>query len=671
MKKLLAIIVIGLALSSEGFCQIQIKKADPVSNPIGDSLVRTLAGFGVQISNISSNLVPNNKAQGTFRSSSSLFPISRGLVMSTGIVDSLGKKNRSGTLSTRINGIDTISGNSIGRQLLQRVLSKQTGNNAFRATDVSSIVFDLIPIGDSVKFKYIFGSDEYPEFVCTQFNDVFGFFIKGPGIIGDTIFNGTTLEGYKNMAKVPGLDLPVTINNVNPGISGTFGVNANCNFTPEGIGSYVSNFAPIEPLYNTLALDGLTKTLTAESSVIPCESYTLVLAIADAGDQIFDSGVFLEMGSMVSGPYCTFFPFSTTGLNDTITSSHPGKLMFNRCASAVDEKWVIRFTKEGTATPNVDYKRLMPNGTLGIVPDSIVLLPGQRKDSIMLIGAGKSFLTKTIAFRYLNLRNPFAFGQPNYSNSRTDLKVRAIPVSAGPDIAVCWFDSARFSLNGPNLSDLNYNWIELKNGSLISAQNLSCSDCRSPKITLDSNAHTYIVSIENVANNFSYSDTVNVFSKKFVHPSFFVGTSLVQIGSVQPGYQYFWKVNNFPVGTTSSTQVGFQPGDLIELKVVSPNGCQAIFGHSSIFTSAEKFEFKKESILISPNPAKSSFKIEVGKSGTYQAFIQDITGKFQNQFSFSSSTLIDVSELKQGAYFLQIVDQKSGKRVSQMLLIER
>jgi len=73
--------------------------------------------------------------------------------------------------------------------------------------DAAVLEFDFIPQSDTLLFNYVFGSEEYPEFV-NQYNDVFAFFITGPNPSGPPHYN------KENIALIPGTNLPVTINRI-------------------------------------------------------------------------------------------------------------------------------------------------------------------------------------------------------------------------------------------------------------------------------------------------------------------------------------------------------------------------------------------------------------------------------------------------------------------------
>lgn len=152
------------------------------------------------------------------------------------------------------------------------------GNNP---QDLAKFEFDFTVATDSVRFRYVWASEEYSDYVGTSCNDVFGFFINGPGI-----------TGVKNIALIPGTAVPITINNVNngqaPGLTSPTGPCTNCAYFRDNHGS------------TTIQYDGLTTVLTAATQVCPCETYHIKLAVQDFCDGNYDSGVFLEGNSFQS-----------------------------------------------------------------------------------------------------------------------------------------------------------------------------------------------------------------------------------------------------------------------------------------------------------------------------------------------------------------------------------
>lgn len=160
-------------------------------------------------------------------------------------------------------------------------LALVSGSNTIR--NIAVLEFDFVANGNTVAFQYIFASEEYPEFVNSLFNDVFGIFVSGPGITGP--YSGNA----KNIALVPG-NIPVSINNINNGLNNG-GPCENCSY-------YVNNGTGSTPATNTgTQFDGFTTVLTASSDVIVGETYHVKIALANVSDNAFESAVFLKAGS--------------------------------------------------------------------------------------------------------------------------------------------------------------------------------------------------------------------------------------------------------------------------------------------------------------------------------------------------------------------------------------
>lgn len=153
--------------------------------------------------------------------------------------------------------------------------------------DQSMLHLSIVPHTDSIGFKYIFASEEYCEYVNTQFNDAFGFWIKGPG--------ASNPDGSpRNIALVPGTNIPVTINNVNYLSNAAYYVNN----TP-ATGNLCGQFpTPPTQAMDAVQYDGFLSVLTANAVVVPEETYEVWIGIADVGDGVWDSGIFLSVESL-------------------------------------------------------------------------------------------------------------------------------------------------------------------------------------------------------------------------------------------------------------------------------------------------------------------------------------------------------------------------------------
>ena len=345
---------LGLVLfAAPAFGQLQV---DNTQTPL-ELLQNVLLGEGVTVTNVTYNGVPGDvvdEQAGSFTGALGSIGLESGIMLATGNVSvALGPNDEGGSTEGGGNA-------GVGDPDLE-ILAGVTTN------DASILEFDFVPVGDSITFRYVFASEEYNEYVCGTVNDVFGFFLSGPGITGP--FSGNAA----NLALVPGSVIPVSINTVNNGTVGDFGQEVNCSsLDPNWTGNniyYLDNGASIE-----VQFDGQTVVLTARAEVVCGETYHIKMAIADGGDTAFDSAVFLEAGSFLSTP---FIPTLTpgpgiVGTNTILESCYPVTLDFLQQGAGEDTS-VVYITVGGTATPGEDY--------VPAFPDSLIFLPGDTVQS--------------------------------------------------------------------------------------------------------------------------------------------------------------------------------------------------------------------------------------------------------------------------------------------------
>lgn len=202
-------------------------------------------------------------------------PITEANVIESGII-----KSKTPTPST----VQTIQ---IQRKESHDADMKAVLGGKYRLYDACIVEMDIIPLGDTLSFRYMFASEEYDEYVGSLFNDAFAFFISGPGI-----------EGKKNLAVLES-GSRVSVNSINNG-------NPTNNHKPTNPSFYNKNNGQIP-----LEFDGFTRTLEVVESVIPFETYHLKLVITDATDWAYDSGVFIEEGSVISYDHKYVVQFDT------------------------------------------------------------------------------------------------------------------------------------------------------------------------------------------------------------------------------------------------------------------------------------------------------------------------------------------------------------------------
>ncbi len=237
------------------------------------------AGSGISVSNV--NFVGEDVQGGTFTGGTGIVGFDEGILLSSGDVNDVVGPNDSPSTTTN-------HGNP-GDSDLDALAGDDT-------LDAATLEFDFtVPQGTTtVGFNYVFGSEEYNEFVGSEFNDVFGFFLNGTNVavVDDPDGPGT---------------IPAAINNINEGNGGS------PTTEPTNPDLYINN-DPVNPNFDgetvdppdllDTEMDGLTVVLDIEDTVNdgPNETNTLKLGVADTSDRILDSWVLLEAGSLETDP---------------------------------------------------------------------------------------------------------------------------------------------------------------------------------------------------------------------------------------------------------------------------------------------------------------------------------------------------------------------------------
>lgn len=357
MKNIYSVLRISMGmmivLSSSFLTRAQISVTN--TQTPGNLVQNVLLGSGVTASNITYNTSASSaqSVQGNvtyFTSNGTSFPISSGVLLTTG------------------NGIGAIGPNDAGSYTDNSPPTPMVTSDpdlvaisSAGVTNGAILEFDFIPSGDTVSFRYMFGSDEYTEYSPSSYNDAFGFFLSGPGI------SGPYSNGAMNIATIPNTTTPVTINNVNNGLTNS-GPCVNCAYfvyNGDGDGTGVA-------YGNAIQYDGTTVVLTAVAQVQCGQTYHIKLAICNVGDTGYDSGVFIEADSFASDAV-DISVATVSGDTTVIEGCSDATFIFTRPATQVNDSMVVNYQIDGTAIMGTDYNSL---------PNPVIFVPGE--DTIII-----------------------------------------------------------------------------------------------------------------------------------------------------------------------------------------------------------------------------------------------------------------------------------------------
>jgi subtilisin-like proprotein convertase family protein len=294
-------------------------------------LAQILAGPNVTVSN--ATLTGASTASGSFNGVNSNIGMNSGVILSSGdIANAPGPNNSAG------------GGDNLG----QGGTSETDALAGVTTYDAITLEFDFDVQSDFIQFQYIFASEEYPEYAPpnnSSYNDVFAFYISGPGIVGQ-----------ENIALVPGTSNPVAINNINTITNNQY---------------YIDNAGG-----TTVQYDAWTTILTAErQGLTPCNTYHMKLIIADAGDAVWNSAVFLLENSFVQG-VVDINTQTVNADNIALEGCIPASFTISLDQpSGTDTQ--ISYQIGGTATNGIDYQQI----------DTMVTIPAGQTSATVVINS--------------------------------------------------------------------------------------------------------------------------------------------------------------------------------------------------------------------------------------------------------------------------------------------
>jgi len=637
-------------------------------NQTAAALASALVGPGVTFTN--AVLTCPGNANGKFTGGSNNLGIGSGILLTSG--DAADVNNPASFFETANNG-------AAGDADLTAISGNPTH-------DACVLEFDFVPNGDSVSFRYQFGSEEYPNFTCTQFNDLFAFLISGPGYAIPT-----------NIALVPGTNIPVAINSVNGGSATGAGNIATCNAMGPGSpfpAYFINNVGSGAPAY-----DGLTVVLNAKAAVTPCSTYHFKLGVADASDFILSSGVFLEQGSLTvlpptvvgcpanitqgTGPGATacgtnvswtpphavnnclnvttssthnpgdFFPVGTTTVTYTFTNAG-GSTTCSFNVTVIDNTPPNAICKNATVTLSGGTATLTPADVNNGSNDNCgpVTLVSVTPNSFTCADAGNTYVVT------LTVRDGVGLTSTCTSNVTVAGVVPTCSISVTPSDTTCTGgvptniylgygpQSATITVNPSGGSSFTYLWSG-------PTAYLSCTTCQSPVFTpTTGGTYTYTAT---VTNNFGCSTTCSVtFCVKDVRAPSNGNNQKIYVCHIPPGNPSNPQTLSISINAVPA-HVCLHGGDQLGQcgqTCGGPVNARMVLGNSGNTTDQEL------AVQAYPNPFNDGLHIWV-ESNTYDVadvVITDVAGKkLETRMSQPTNAEIVVGRtLAAGMYLVEV-----------------
>lgn len=343
--------------------------------------VQALVGPGITVSNV---VMTNNSQNqiGIFDGQNSNIGFNSGVVMAAGPVNGLVGNAATADAGQPGNG----QGDADLLMVAQSVVSNPSAGAINSVNDAISLEFDFVPSSNSASFNFVFSSDEYTAWINSSFNDVFAFFVSGPGITGPFSAPAAFPGGSQNVAVIPGTNTPITISTIFPaGVPGEPAAGLNPQF-------YISNAGGATHTHN-----GFTVPIPVELSVECGETYHFRFAIGDCSDTYLNTAVFLEAGSFVSDAVDVTVA-TVSGDSTIVEGCTDANFIFTRPEGETGDTLIINYEIGGDAIEGTDYNDLQ---------DTVIFLPGE--DSVIINlspiqdGIDEGFESVTITVELINI----------------------------------------------------------------------------------------------------------------------------------------------------------------------------------------------------------------------------------------------------------------------------
>jgi gliding motility-associated-like protein len=565
-------------------------------------MVQNLVGNGVQISNVS--VTACDSTYGYYNSVNTELGTSQGLLMTTGkALYSIGPNNSIGNCSTSAGTCDFFDNGCPGSTLLNQAQNRIT-------RDATTIEFDIVPLGDSLKFKYTFASEEYNEWVNSPFNDVFGFYISGPNV-------GTNV----NIALVPGSNQVVSINTVNLLSNPQYFYNNQ------------------NPLGQNIQYDGFTRNLIAKvGNLEPCQTYHLKLIIADGTDRVYDSGVFIE--AIESNPV-SVITATTNGLEYLVEGCNTGTITFSRLfATPLSQD--VTFSVNGSATNGEDYLPQIGNVPAG--QNQTIVIPANEQSVSFDLNALVDGITEGQEYITIKLNNPFCNG-PEVIDSINFYIYDQLEVDLLPNVStICVGQCVDLEGTSSVLGVGTFEWSSNVSDGTILTPSICPTEPALVTFTVTAGECSATDSLQ---INFSNIE-VALTTENALCPSSATGSASSTLTAATEPIQYVW---TGPDGYSSSSSSisDVLPGEYC-LDVTDANGC--IASACAIVDSNNEAPF---SISLSTTPALCPGSLSGSVSSSTTGTIGAITYAWSGPDGYISDQA-NLSNVASGEYCVTITD---------------